>query len=462
MGPVQWAAVGVIVLAVIAVARGLDVRLVLAAAALLIGVAAGEVPAVLRAFLDTFSSEKFVVPICSAMGFAYVLRHTGCDRHLVRLLVKPVRAARGLTVPGVIVVGFIVNIPVISQTSTAVCLGPVVVPLMRAAGYGNAAIAACLCLGASVGGELLNPGAPELNTVAALTRVPPTDLARVHLPPLLFPYAVAAGLMFWLQTALFEKRVESLGSADPGLPPAERINLLKAAVPLVPLVILFVTGPPLDWLHVPQRWLVTRPPAAAQAAVVGVAAETAMEAKPDEKTSTRMIAVAMLVGVVAATLVTPRTVGQTAKQFFEGAGYGYANIISLIVVATCFGKAIDKSGLAGVLGRLIAENPGLLTPLAAVLPCGFAAVSGSGMASTQSLYGFFHTPAEALAADPPAVGAVVSVASAAGRTMSPAAAVVLMCGTLTGVKPFDVVRRVAGPLLFGLTVTVLLRMFGMV
>ncbi|MFO0825685.1 MAG: hypothetical protein U0792_21620 [Gemmataceae bacterium] len=47
-----------------------------------------------REFLATFSNEKFVVPICSAMGFAYVLRHTGCERHLVLLLVKPLRRVR--------------------------------------------------------------------------------------------------------------------------------------------------------------------------------------------------------------------------------------------------------------------------------------------------------------------------------------------------------------------------------
>ena len=57
-------------------------------AALVIAAVAGDVPAVAREFLATFSNEKFVVPICSAMGFAYVLKHTGCERHLVLLLVR--------------------------------------------------------------------------------------------------------------------------------------------------------------------------------------------------------------------------------------------------------------------------------------------------------------------------------------------------------------------------------------
>src|SRR5262245_18162967 len=131
-------ALAVAVGAVVLVVRGSDVRLVLPAAALFIAVGSGfnEPPAtwykplatVVREFLSTFSNEKFVVPICSAMGFAYVLRHTGCERHLVLLLVRPLRRVRWLLVPGVVVVGFLVNIPVISQTSTAVCIGPVVVP----------------------------------------------------------------------------------------------------------------------------------------------------------------------------------------------------------------------------------------------------------------------------------------------------------------------------------------------
>ena len=52
-----------------------------------------------------YSNEKFVVPICCAMGFAYVLRHTGCDQHLVQLLVKPVRRVRILLLPGTVLIG---------------------------------------------------------------------------------------------------------------------------------------------------------------------------------------------------------------------------------------------------------------------------------------------------------------------------------------------------------------------
>jgi DcuC family C4-dicarboxylate transporter len=169
----------------------------------------------------------------------------------------------------------------------------------------------------------------------------------------------------------------------------------------------------------------------------------------------------MLVGVAVAMAVTPSRARDCAKEFFQGAGYGFTHIVSLIVTANCFGKAIEAAGLAEALRGLITNAPDLMQPLAAFVPLSFAAISGSGMASTQSLYGFFHGPALALGIDPVSVGALVSLGAAAGRTMSPVAAVVLMCATVTKTNPFTLAKRVAAPLLVGITVVVILRISGL-
>src|SRR5262249_19057565 len=145
--------------------------------------------------------------------------------------------------------------------------------------------------------------------------------------------------------------------------------------------------------------------------------------------STRLIGLAMLAGMVVAMAASPLHVMESMKAFFEGAGYGFTHIISLIVTASCFGQGIELVGLARHLGDLIASGSSLLYPLAGFVPAGFAFVSGSGMASTQSLYGFFHASAVTLGEDPVSIGAMVAVGSAAGRTTSPVAAVVLMCAT---------------------------------
>jgi DcuC family C4-dicarboxylate transporter len=437
-------ALALIALAVFAVARGWDVRLVLAAAAVTLAALGGDVQPVAREFLGTFSNEKFVVPICSAMGFAYVLRHTGCERHLVLLLVRPLRYARRLLVPGVILVGFLVNVPVISQTSTAVCIAPVIIPLMRAAGYPMATVGAALLLGASVGGELLNPGAPELLTVFDKTGVPTVDQAGRYLPPLVFTQLAVSLAVFWAWTAWRDRNASVEAAADDA-PLPERINLLKAAVPLVPLALLFAAGMPEPYklFDIPDGWVILP-----------------KNGQRDPAYSSRLIGLSMLVGVAVATAVSPGKARDCVKQFFDGAGYGFANVVSLIVIANCFGVAIREVGLAAELGRLIEAQPGLMRPLAAFVPMAFAAVSGSGMASTQSLYGFFHGPAVDQGADPTAVGSLVAVGSAAGRTMSPVAAVALMCASLTGTKPLELVKRVAPPLLAGLAVVVALVMAG--
>ena len=120
----------IIAAAVVAILRRADVRLVLFTAAIALGLAAADPMAILRVFFETFANERFVVPICCAMGFAYTLRFTGCDQHLVHLLVKPLTKVRFLLVPGTAVVGFIVNIPIISQTSTAPRAAPIICAVM--------------------------------------------------------------------------------------------------------------------------------------------------------------------------------------------------------------------------------------------------------------------------------------------------------------------------------------------
>lgn len=444
----------VIVVAVFAILRRVDVRLVLVLAGLALTSLAGHPELAVRTFVSTFSQEKFVVPICTAMGFAYVMRRNGCDQHLVRLLVRPLQYVRPLLVPGAVVVGFVVNIPVISQTSTAVAIGAVLVPLLRASRLSPVTTGAALLLGSSLGGELLNPGAPELRSVSEAINtarladdpgaapIKATEIIRRIAPLLLVQLGVATA-MFWALSLGSERRHAAqagtgpVGRDEDG--PAFRINLVKAAVPLVPLVLLFLTTGPLQQFEVPGEWLLIP------------------KEKP-ELFDSRLIGAAMLVGTVAAALTEWRTGLDTARVFFEGAGYAFTHIIAIIVAASCFGTGVEAIGLAAVLAQAIELFPGLLLPTAAGLPLGFGVVSGSGMAATQSLFKSFIPPTLEQGADPAHVGALVSIGAAAGRTMSPVAAVTLMCASLTETSPFELARRVAVPLLVGTAVVLVVAM----
>jgi DcuC family C4-dicarboxylate transporter len=449
----------IIVAAVIAIYRRVDVRLALLLAALALGTLAGNPAAIVRTFLETFSDEKFVVPICTAMGFAYVLRQTGCDKHLVHLLVGPLQKVRLLLIPGTVVVGFVVNIPIISQTSSAVALGTVAVPLLLAARLSPVTVGATLLLGCSIGGELLNPGAPELRTVVEESARAATEQKRPspevtsrrcveQILPLSLIALTAATAVFWPLSARADARWQSGEHAAQATannegsgqdkPRTFRVNPIKALIPLVPLALLFLAGPPLSVVDVPKDWLVKTNDGASRAGLY----------------DSRLIGAAMLVGAFIAALAVWRSAWHGASAFFEGAGYGFTHIISLIVAANCFGEGIRQVGLAALVGDFVTQNPPLLLPAGGLLPCGFAFLCGSGMASTQSLFGFFAGPALTLGMDPARVGAVVSLAAAAGRTMSPVAAVTLMCAAMTRTNPLELVRRVALPLLLAVAATV--------
>jgi C4-dicarboxylate transporter, DcuC family len=433
-------AIVIVGLAVYTVARGFDVRLVLLVAAFLLALLRGNPEPIVAKFLSTFTDEQYIIPICTALGFAYVLRLTECDLHLVRLLVKPLRSARVFLVPGVVLAGFLVNVPIISQTSTAVCLGAVVVPLMRSARMSDLTIGACIVLGASIGGELLNPGAPELNTVAQQLKVPPDEIVPA-VQRIVFVHLAITTLLFWFVCWRADRKtMPTTVIAEPA--PVGRINVFRALVPLIPLAILYLQGKPFHLFDVPDRWLFV----------------TVVEGKRDPRYSTRLIGLAMLIGVLVAALSRPGQIKQVPKAFFDGAGYAFAEVISIIVVASCFGKAIELTGLAALIGRAIGLVPELMTPMSGLVPLAFALLSGSGMAATQSLYGAFVAPAEALGIDPKDVGAMVSLGAAAGRTMSPVAAVALMSAKLTGTNSFRLARRVAGPLLISLIAVIVLRM----
>src|SRR5262245_16812179 len=99
----------IIVLTVLAILRQAEVPLTLTLAAVALGIVAGQPEVILAAFLEQFTSEQFLLPLGCCMGFAFVLKHTGCDEHLVQLLVRPLRRAGALLVPGVVLVSAIVN-----------------------------------------------------------------------------------------------------------------------------------------------------------------------------------------------------------------------------------------------------------------------------------------------------------------------------------------------------------------
>ncbi len=435
LAPIHGLAILDILVVTILVMRGLDVRILLFLGAVPLFLAAGRPSLFIAKLVSEMANPGTIIPICSAMGFAYVLRLTECDQHLVRLLVRPLRRMSVLLIPGGIAAGYLINTTIVSQAGTAAVLGPVLIPLLRAGGLGAAAAGAILLLGSSMGGELFNPGAVEIAKLAQLSALSASQVvARSRGLNFLSCGVVLA--VYWLVSA---RREKSAGDAAgprtspeeaPAQPDEERLNIVKALVPLLPILLLS-----LDALAGPNP--VSR-------ALVGPA----------------RILTAMLIGVAAAGLTSLGKSGGLATAFFDGAGYAYTHVISLIVVASTFAAGVELSGLIGLLIKAISAWPRSALVVAPVASWSLAFVAGTGIAPAVAIMEFFVPAAESLGLDPIRLGAVTSLAAHFGRTMSPAAAVVMMAARLSGASPWDLIRRVAGPLLIGLTVLIAAALLG--
>jgi DcuC family C4-dicarboxylate transporter len=456
--------------------RRTDVRLVLMLAAAVMFLvrstqsdlagASARVDAFARLFQEfavQMISPNAVVPICSAMGFAYVCKLTECDAHLVHLLCRPLQKVKWLLIPGGVAVAFLINSAIVSQTSTVSVVGPVLIPLVMAAGISRQTAGAMLLLGGSMGGELLNPAAIEVTqiqkAVELTTRNPavPNSVGTVLSNPQIIrafmPYnllaCATALLVFWLLAVRFERRAKVEGIAEERGPDAghgqsiaesmaaaggacqvERINVFKATVPLVPILLLMFVAP---WLEHHQWMPIFDPPVKEQAP----------------------IAAAMLIGVVCATLASGSRAGKIATAFFEGAGFAYVHVISVIIAANVFSASLKANGLIDMLASHVKDAPTMVVVMGIVLPWVMAAITGTAVGTAPAVINVLVPVAMGgLAKDAAArqgvhVGGVAAITAQFGRTSSPVAPVVIMCATLAQSRPLTLVKRVLLPLLAG-------------
>ncbi len=414
----------IIAIAIFFLFKRVDVRLSLGVCAAGLFLIAGKFPQLFLIIAQQMANEKTVVPICAAMGFAYILKQTECDRHLTQLLLTPLRYGKWLLIPGGIIAAYIVNMAIISQSSTAAIVGTVLLPLLQAVGIMPMIGGSLLLLGSSMGGELFNPGAVEIVKLAELTKAPVSTLVAKVMPVNLLASVTTLIVFCFLAVILSKKTSTELvedtknesdlaNSRKPF-----RLNLVKAIVPLLPLALLFIVP---AFVKLPQEF----------------------------SNNSVSILAAMLIGVAAAGLTTPKELVRIPAVFCEGAGFAYANIISIIIVATIFTEGIKANGLIEIITNALANRPLAAKFASLILPFTLAGATGSGSAPAIAVMNVLVPVAATMNLEPIQLGALISVAAQLGRTMSPVAAVVIMSATISQQAPLNLVKCVAIPLLSG-------------
>ncbi|MBL7998399.1 MAG: C4-dicarboxylate transporter DcuC [Candidatus Kapabacteria bacterium] len=407
--------------------RAYDVRLVLFGAAVVLGAVAGNPLGIFDTFAEVMGDGKIIGPICSAMGFAFVLRATGCDRNMVRLLLEPVRRVRMLIIPAAAAVGFLTNMAITSQTAAAAAVGPILVPLMLGARFHPAVIGATLVLGCSSGGNLFNPGEPDVVTIQQNTSAQTAHVIQTILVPELAAFAVII-LVFAVITTRVRLPQQELPIEEEHTAP---LSIIRALLPPLPVAMLFVCLPQFGMFQ---------------------------QVLPQYKDGLP-VPHAMLISTIITLFIVRKDLSALTKQFFEGLGYGYVHVISLIITASCFIQGLKMTGVVAAVVGAVASSGAVGSIVSLYSTMALAVLSGSGTAPSVT-FSKAVLPS-LLASGVPLqhvvdMGALGAIGATLGRTMSPVAAIVLFAATLTHTTPQQIVRLTALPLVAGSAVALAL------
>ena len=397
-----WLGGFIVILTFAAIVKRYETRMVLFLSGLLMAAVSGKWNAAFDAFSAAMVNTGLVPVICSVMGFAYVMKVTKCDSHLVHLLAGFLSRFRLILVPGAVLVTFAVNIALPSAAGCAAAVGAILIPTLMSAGI-HPAIAASAVL-AGTWGSCFNPGNAHNPFIAKLANSDVMTVIGNHSFAALVGVAVVAVSL----TIIARIRREDHGYTSDLLKEdgeAFQVNFIKAMVPLVPLVLL-------------------------------VAGSKQMKLIPEMS-----VVQAMLIGVMLGFAVQMKNPQEISKQFFAGMGEAYGSVIGIIIAAAVFTKGMELIGLTTALIDVMKQSESIAKVAATFGPFIIAVLSGSGDAATLAFNGAITPHAKQFGFNIIDMGSQAFLSGALGRSMSPVAGAAIVCATLAKVNPIEITKR---------------------
>ncbi|MDR3561056.1 MAG: C4-dicarboxylate transporter DcuC [Negativicutes bacterium] len=409
---------GLIVLATfVAIVKRYETRMVLFLSGLLMSILAMKPAAAIDEFSAAMINSGLVPVICTVMGFAFVMKQTKCDSHLVHLLAGFLTRFRPILIPGTVLVTFAINIALPSAAGCAAAVGAILIPTLMSAGV-HPAIAACAVL-AGTWGSVFNPGNAHNPFIAKLAGISdPMVVIQGHTVAALAAAAVVATALTIVAMVRKEDRGHETEVVDGASSSEFKVDFLKAIVPVVPLLLLVLGSQKIKLLP----WEVTVPQA-------------------------------MIFGVILGFVVTLKKPQDISKQFFAGMGDAYGSVIGIIIAAAVFTKGMALIGLTGALIDVMKHSEQIAKVAATFGPFVVAVLSGSGDASTLAFNGAITPYAKQFGYEITQMGSEAFLSGALGRSMSPVAGATIVCATLAGVNPVEIAKRNAPGMIVAAVVT---------
>ena len=409
MSLLEWLAIAVTILTVYALIKRLETRLVLFTAGFVLCLVSMDPLSALNSFAKSMTNNSLVMAICSSMGFAFIANYTQCDRSLVHYLAAPIRGLGVFLIPICTAVTFFINIAIPSAAGCAAAVGSTLIPVMLRAGIKPAAAAAAV-MGGTIG-SYLSPGTSHNPFVAEMAGIDVMDFIAFHaMWSILCGVILVVGLLvvcMFLGDHKGEK-VDVEAQKNDNFKP----NPIKAIMPLVPITILVVGN---VWLPVIKMGV-------AQAMVLGAV-------------------ITLLVGF-AFDRTNPQ---EFSKQFFNGMGKGYADVMGIIIAAGVFAAGLRATGLIDTFVDVLKHSNDIARWGGSLGPWIMGTITGSGDAATMAFNEAVTPHAPEFGMEIKALGAFAFLTGALGRTMSPIAGAMVVVAGIAMANPMDVAKRTALP-----------------
>ena len=363
-------------------------RMVLIAAGILMCCIAGKPMASLDAFAKSMTNAGLITSVCSCMGFAWCMKYTGCDKHLVLAIGKVLKKMGFLLIPGATLATFVVNIAIPSAAGCSAAVGVIFIPIMMSAGIHPAMAAAAVKSGTY--GSMLNPGLVHNAVIAKLANTQITTVIGNHMMATVAGVVVAAVVLTVLSIVMKENK----GYVPEGGAAVEEdmtINPLYSLMPLVPVIILLLGS-------------------------TGVVPALKMG-----------VPHAMVIGAIISLAVTRKNPVELTKNFFNGMGDAYANIIGIIISVGVFVAGLNALGLIKALINWMLNSTGIVKIAATFGPFLLALISGSGDAATVAFNEAVTPHAAEFGLQTMNMGSAAALGGTLGRTISPIAGATIIC-----------------------------------
>ncbi|HSB69309.1 MAG TPA: C4-dicarboxylate transporter DcuC [Candidatus Methylomirabilis sp.] len=424
-------AAAVTVLTFAAIVRKVEVRLALLTGGLIMALLSMNPQAWSEAFFKSMTVAGLISVILPVMGFAAVMELTGCNAHLVKLLTDPLIRVRLILIPGAMLVTYLINTAVSSAAGCTAAVGVVLIPAMMAAGVHPAMAAAAVLAG--TWGSVWSPGSPHPAVIAKIANASVMDVILAHKVASLSAAGLVAVLLF-AEAKLFrqdrdwtpEKAGSIFGQASGKTQPSlAQVSVLRALIPVVPLILLLVTVPQFG---ITTKWIPKGLP----------------------------VLDAMVIGTVLGMLVTWTGPTQITKTFFDGMGRAYSGVIGIIIAAGVFIGGLEAAGVIKALIETLKTTQSAVPLLGTFGPMLLAILSGSGDAATLAFNNAVTPHAAQFGIQAVDLGNLAWIGGALGRSMSPVSAACIIAAGFAGMSPFELAKRNAVPMIVAAVAVMLL------